>query len=202
MRHPTRQKNPCRGRVEVGRIHQQAVRPEVSHVVERHKDHDQAAHEVNRLKAFRLRRDWAKDDRQAKEAQCKALFVWACGDGQNAVGIKDIENRVQELLDPVKYAQKQEEKAKEAEKKADAAQDAASEKEEEEETTAPENLISTDAARPAAPDWKDVPEGMSAQYNEAMRQAPAEMDMVREQLVAKLAKLPVAAGCSTISDLP
>jgi len=33
---------------------------------------------------------------------------------------------------------------------------------------------------------------MSAQYNEALRQAPGEMEMVREQLVAKLAKLPVA----------
>ena len=32
---------------------------------------------------------------------------------------------------------------------------------------------------------------MSAQYNEAQRQAPQEMTMVREQLVAKLAKLPV-----------
>jgi hypothetical protein len=28
MRHPARQKDPCRGRVEVGRIHQQAVRPD------------------------------------------------------------------------------------------------------------------------------------------------------------------------------
>jgi hypothetical protein len=130
---------------------------------------------------------------KAKEEQCKALFVWACGEGLKQPSIQDIDARVLELLDPTKYAAKQAEKAaKEAEKKADATQDAASEDEEEEETPAPENLISTDAARPAAPDWKDVPEGMSAQYNEAMRQAPQEMEMVREALVAKLAKLPVA----------
>ena len=127
----------------------------------------------------------------AKAEECKALFAWACGEGLKQPSREDIQSRVLELIDPAKYVAKQaEQKAKEAEKKADAAQDAASE-EEEEETPAPENLISTDAARPAAPDWKDVPEGMSAQYNEAMRQAPQEMEMVREALVAKLAKLPV-----------
>ena len=127
----------------------------------------------------------------AKAEECKALFAWACGEGLKQPSREDIQSRVLELIDPKRYVEKQAEKsAKEAEKKADAAQDAASE-EEEEETPAPENLISTDAARPAAPDWKDVPEGMSAQYNEAMRQAPQEMEMVREALVAKLAKLPV-----------
>ena len=122
----------------------------------------------------------------AKEAQAKALFVWACGDGLKKVSLDDIKNRVSALIDPVKYAQAQEQKAKDGEKPKDAATDA-----DEDETPAPANIISTDAARPAAPDWKDVPEGMSAQYNEAMRQAPQEMAMVREQLIAKLAKLPI-----------
>src|SRR5262249_8791644 len=103
---------------------------------------------------------------------------------------KDINNRVDELLDPKAYAEKQaEQKAKEAEKPKG---DKPAEEAKKEEAPAPENLISTDAARPAAPDWKDVPEGMSAQYNEAMRQAPDEMAMVREGLVSRLAKLPVA----------
>ena len=129
----------------------------------------------------------------AKAEQAKALFVWACGDGLvKKPALKDVENRVNELLDPVKYAQVQEQKKAEAAKAAEGKDAKAEDADEQEETPAPENLISTDAARPAAPDWKDVPDGMSAQYNEAMRQAPQEMAMVREQLMAKLAKLPVA----------
>jgi len=133
----------------------------------------------------------------AKLEQAKALFVWACGEGFEKRSIKDITKRVDELLDPVAFAAKEAEQKVKEEQKAKAAKDGtqhaseAEEAEEEEETPAPQNLISTDAARPAAPDWKDVPEGMSAQYNEAMRQAPSEMAMVREGLVSRLAKLPV-----------
>ena len=124
----------------------------------------------------------------------KALFAWACGEGLKQPSREDIQSRVLELIDPKRYVEKQaEQKAKEEQQaKGDAQQDDASEEEEEKkDTPAPQNIISTDAARPAAPNWKDVPEGMSAQYNEAMRQAPQEMEMVREALVAKLAKLPV-----------
>src|SRR5262249_38546744 len=38
----------------------------------------------------------------------------------------------------------------------------------------PENLISTEAARPAAPSWKDVPEGMAALLKEGNRQQPGK----------------------------
>ena len=127
-----------------------------------------------------------------KQDQGKALFAWACGEGLKKPSIADITSRVLELMDPVKHAEREQKKADKAAQAAEEGKDAAAEDfEEEEETPAPANIISTDAARPAAPDWKDVPEGMSAQYNEAMRQAPQEMAMVREQLIAKLAKLPV-----------
>ena len=127
----------------------------------------------------------------SKESEAREIFLWACGDGTKKPSIPDIHQRVDALVDPEKHAEAQ--KAKEA--KAAQTTDAKAKPEAEkpkEETPAPENLISTDAARPAAPDWKDVPEGMSAQYNEAMRQAPDEMAMVREGLVSRLAKLPVA----------
>jgi hypothetical protein len=124
----------------------------------------------------------------SKESQAREAFQWACGDGLKKPSIEEIRQRVLALVDPQKHAEAQ--KAKDA-KDAQTTDEPAS-KDKAPETPAPENLISTDAARPAAPDWKDVPDGMSAQYNEAMRQAPQEMEMVREQLVAKLSKLPVA----------
>jgi hypothetical protein len=110
---------------------------------------------------------------RAKEEQAKALFAWACGDGLKKPSREDIQSRVLELLDPTKYAEREEQKAKEAAEKAEqGAQDANPEDEEQEETPAPENLISTDAARPAAPDWKDVPDGMAALCTEGQRQNP------------------------------
>src|SRR5262249_47168892 len=82
----------------------------------------------------------------AKLDQAKALFVWACGDGLKKPSKVDINNRVDELLDPAKYAAKQaEQKAKEADKAkgdkpdTDAAEEA---EEEEQETPAPQNMIS------------------------------------------------------------
>src|SRR5262249_52011968 len=50
-----------------------------------------------------------------------------------------------------------------------------------EEAPPPENLISTEAARPAAPSWKDVPEGMAALCKEGQRQQPGHSaDMMRD----------------------
>jgi len=117
---------------------------------------------------------------KAKEEQAKSLFAWACGDGLKKPSREDIASRVLELKDPTKYAAKQEQKAaKEAEKAQD--KEAASAEEDEEEAPAPENLISTDAARPAAPDWKDVPDGMAGLYKEGCRQQPGhQADMMRD----------------------
>ena len=39
--------------------------------------------------------------------QAKALFNWACGDAINKASREDIHNRVLELTDPAKYAEKQ-----------------------------------------------------------------------------------------------
>jgi hypothetical protein len=108
----------------------------------------------------------------AKAEQAKALFAWACGDGINKPSREDIHNRVLELTDPAKYAAKVEkDAAKEAEKAAAKAAGAEVSEDEDEGTEAPTNLIDTQA-RPAAPDWKDVPEGMVALYKEACKQAP------------------------------
>jgi hypothetical protein len=104
--------------------------------------------------------------------QAKALFAWACGDGIDRPSREDIHNRVLELTDPAKYAAKVEkDAAKEAEKAAAKAAGAEAPEDEEEKQEAPTNLIDTQA-RPAAPDWKDVPEGMVALYREACKQAP------------------------------
>jgi hypothetical protein len=99
--------------------------------------------------------------------QAKALFAWACGDGINKPSREDIHNRVLELTDPAKYAAKVEKEAEKAAAK-EAGAEASEDKDEQE---VPSNLISTES-RPAAPDWKDVPEGMVALYREACKQAP------------------------------
>ena len=116
----------------------------------------------------------------AKTEQCKELFAWACGEGLKRPSIADIAAKVLELKDPKKYAEKQkEQEAKQAAKPEDAAAEDADEKEED--TPAPENLIKTDAARPAAPDWKDVPDGMVALYKEGTKQQPGhQADMMRD----------------------
>src|SRR5262249_46555963 len=49
-----------------------------------------------------------------KAEQAKALFVWACGDGINKPSREDIHNRVLELTDPAKYAQKVEKEQRKA----------------------------------------------------------------------------------------
>ena len=117
---------------------------------------------------------------KSKEADAKALFAWACGDGIKKPSREDIHARVLALTDPAKYAEVEKRKA---EKEAEKAQEGASAEEEEEREEAPalENLISTDAARPAAPDWKDVPDGMAALAQEGIRQQPGHSaDMLRD----------------------
>ena len=85
-------------------------------------------------------------------------------------------------MDPKKAAEREEQKAQKAAEAAEDGKDApAEDAEEEEETPAPENLISTDSARPAAPDWKDVPDGMVALYKEGCKQQPGhQADMMRD----------------------
>jgi hypothetical protein len=106
----------------------------------------------------------------------KALFVWACGDGINKPSREDIHNRVLELTDPAKYAQKQQKDAQRAaEKPADKAA------EEEEAPEAPENLIPTETQTRPAPNWKDVPDGMAALFHEGCKQQPGHSsDMMRD----------------------
>jgi hypothetical protein len=105
-----------------------------------------------------------------KAEQAKALFTWACGEGMKKPSLDDITNRVLELTDPAKFAEKQAEKAEKAAAKDG---DQADKKDAEEETPDTENLISKDAdSKPAMPNWKDVPEGMVALYKEACKQAP------------------------------
>jgi hypothetical protein len=119
---------------------------------------------------------------KSKEEQAKALFAWACGDGIKKPSREDIHNRVLELTDPAKYAEAEKRKAeKEAEKAQDKEASESADEEDEDDTPAPENLISTDAARPAAPDWKDVPDGMVGLYKEGVRQQPGhQADMMRD----------------------
>jgi hypothetical protein len=104
-----------------------------------------------------------------KTEQAKALFVWACGDGINKPSREDIHNRVLELTDPAKYAAKVEKDAAKEAAKAEGKE--AAPDEDQDAPKAPDNLISTEA-RPAAPNWKDVPDGMVALYKEACKQAP------------------------------
>src|SRR5262245_13655411 len=69
MRYPARQEDPWSRRVEVGRIQEQAFRPEVAHMIERHQEHDRATQEVNRFKAFGLLRDRLRADRRHRSGR-------------------------------------------------------------------------------------------------------------------------------------
>jgi hypothetical protein len=109
-----------------------------------------------------------------RAGQAKALFVWACGDGINKPSREDIHNRVLELTDPKKFAEKQQ---KAAEKAADAPESGEDEKAPE----APENLIPTEVQSRPAPNWKDVPDGMAALFQEGCKQQPGHSsDMMRD----------------------
>src|SRR5262249_3661919 len=79
----------------------------------------------------------------------KALFTWACGDGMSKRSREDIRNRVIELTDPKKYAEKQQ-KAAEKAAQGDADRDADKAVNDDPEPEAPENLIPTETqTRPA-----------------------------------------------------
>ena len=82
----------------------------------------------------------------ARLKDAKALFQWACGDGISKPSREDIHNRVLELTDPKKYAEKQQKAAE----KPDGAQKSA----EDEVPESPENLISTEVQTRPAPNWK------------------------------------------------
>jgi hypothetical protein len=108
----------------------------------------------------------------------KALFIWACGDGINKPSREDIHNRVLELTDPKKYAEKQQ---KAAEKAADKTTDGAQTSADEEAPEAPANLIPTEVNSRPAPDWKDIPDGMAALFQEGCKQQPGHSsDMMRD----------------------
>jgi hypothetical protein len=111
--------------------------------------------------------------------EAKALFTWACGDGFNTPSRDDIHNRVLELTDPAKYAEKQQKDAqKAAEKPTDKDAESA---EETDEPEAPENLIPTETQTRPAPNWKDVPDGMAALFQEGCKQQPGHSsDMMRD----------------------
>jgi hypothetical protein len=79
----------------------------------------------------------------AKTEQAKALFAWACGDGISKPSREDIHNRVLELTDPTKYAEKVEKEQRKAAEKAE--QGAEESAKDEEAPEAPTNLIPTDA---------------------------------------------------------
>src|SRR5437588_6483549 len=120
----------------------------------------------------------------SKAEQAKALFAWACGDGLKRPSREDIQSRVLELLNPAKYAEKQAERQRKASESPSAAQDASAEAQGEEETvTTPatvDNLIGTEA-RPDKPNWKDVPDGMAALFQEGCKQQPGKSaDMMRD----------------------
>jgi hypothetical protein len=112
----------------------------------------------------------------------KALFALACETGMNRPSREDIASKVLELKDPEQHAEKEQQKAEKAKAAAEKAEDtAADDDEEQDDTPAPANIISTDAARPAAPDWKDVPDGMVGLYKEGCRQQPGhQADMMRD----------------------
>ena len=110
----------------------------------------------------------------------RALFTWACGDGISKPSREDIRNRVIELTDPKKYAEKQQKAAeKAAQKDADKGADNAANDDAEPE--APENLIPTEVNSRPAPNWKDVPDGMAALFQEGCKQQPGHSsDMMRD----------------------
>ena len=110
----------------------------------------------------------------------KALFTWACGDGISKPSREDIRNRVIELTDPKKHAEKQQKAAEKAAQK-DADKDADKAANDDAEPDAPENLIPTEVNSRPAPNWKDVPDGMVALYQEGCKQQPGHSsDMMRD----------------------
>jgi hypothetical protein len=106
---------------------------------------------------------------KGKAEQAKALFARACGDGLKRPSREDINNRVLELMDPAKYAERQ---AK-AQARAEEAKEGTADEPDTHEPDAPENLIPTEAdqSRPM-PDWKDIGENMAALWLEAVKQQP------------------------------
>jgi hypothetical protein len=94
-----------------------------------------------------------------KATDAKALFAWACGDGMKRPSREDVQARVLELVNPEKYPEKQ------AAKPSSDAEDV----EEQATPDAPENLIPTET-RSTPPDWKDVPDGMAALFQEGCKQ--------------------------------
>jgi hypothetical protein len=116
----------------------------------------------------------------AKTEQAKALFTWACGDGLKRPSRQDIDARVLELVNPAKYAEKQAEKEQ---RKASESESAGADNsaEEEQAPEAPKNLIATEVQTRPAPDWKDVPDGMAALFQEGCKQQPGHSsDMMRD----------------------
>jgi hypothetical protein len=110
----------------------------------------------------------------------RALFTWACGDGISKPSREDIRNRVIELTDPKKYAEKQQKAAEKAAQK-DADKDADKTGNNEPEPEAPENIIPTEVQTRPAPNWKDVPDGMAALFQEGCKQQPGHSsDMIRD----------------------
>jgi hypothetical protein len=113
----------------------------------------------------------------SKAEQAKALFTWACGDGLKRPSRDDIQSRVLELTNPAKYAEKQAERERKANETASAKQGAG----QEEAPDAPENLIATEVQTRPAPNWKDVPDGMAALFQEGCKQQPGHSsDMMRD----------------------
>jgi hypothetical protein len=113
----------------------------------------------------------------AKADQAKAVFAWACGDGLKRPSRDDIQSRVLELTNPAKYAEKQAERERKASETASAKQAA----HEEEAPEAPKNLIATEVQTRPAPNWKDVPDGMAALFQEGCKQQPGHSsDMMRD----------------------
>jgi hypothetical protein len=93
---------------------------------------------------------------------------------------EDIRNRVIELTDPKKYAEKLQKAAEKAAQK-DADKDADKAANDDAEPEAPENLIPTEVNSRPAPNWKDVPDGMAALFQEGCKQQPGHSsDMMRD----------------------
>jgi hypothetical protein len=113
----------------------------------------------------------------AKAEPAKALFTWACGDGLKRPSREDVQSRVLELTSPAKHAEKQAERERKASETASAKQSA----QEEETPEAPKNLIATEVQTRPAPNWKDVPDGMAALFQEGCKQQPGHSaDMMRD----------------------
>jgi hypothetical protein len=114
----------------------------------------------------------------SKTEQAKAVFAWACGDGLKRPSREDIQSRVLELVNPEEYAEKQ---AEREQRKASETESAEETPKDEETPEAPKNLIPTDTATRPAPNWKDVPDGMAALFQEGCKQQPGHSsDMMRD----------------------